>query len=66
MESDLLGVQGIILAYLGIGLGLIGTAWSAGTTVTTMRRRIAQYSFMTAGFLFVGLSLYLFLYLKLS
>ena len=59
--SDLLGVQGIILAYMGIGLGLIGTAWSAGPSVTSCRRRIAQWAFLVAGFLFVGTSLYFFI-----
>ena len=64
VADTLLGVTGITLAYLAIGIGLIGTAWAAGPSINSFRRRLAQWFFFGAGYVFVGISIYLFLKIK--
>lgn len=60
MVESLLGVAGIILAYLGIGLGLVCTGWSTRSQGSAIPKVM-----MGAGLLFVCISLYLFLYLHM-
>jgi len=60
MAESLLGVAGIILAYLGIGLGLVCTGWA-----TRNSSRIIPRVMMAAGLVFIAISLYLLLYLRL-
>lgn len=61
MAESLLGVAGIILAYLGIGLGLVCTGWATHT-----QARVIPKVMIVAGLIFVGISLYFFLYLQFS
>ena len=70
MPSSLLGVVGIILGYAGIGLTLIGVAWTAhaqGKALANPNQQASigrqlQYTswvWFVAGFVFLGLAIYL-------
>ena len=57
--NTMLGVAGIILAYVGIGIGLVCTGWA-----TRSQHRVVPKFMMVAGFIFLGIGVFLRSYLS--
>ena len=54
VAETLIGTVGVILAYLGIGIGLVCTGWS-----TRNQGRGIPIFMMVAGFVFISISVFL-------
>lgn len=64
MDNSSLGVIGVILANLGIGIGLICSGWATRPNAGEKTQKRVPWVMMIAGFIFLGISLFLLCKLK--